>query len=66
MNEERVLGADKTCKNCVKNEVCKYCDAMEKLVKDLPLHAEPEGRNIFFIVLANNCPLYQKRKFLKT
>ena len=62
MPEEIILDTDRTCKICVKKDLCKYCDDMDKLIKDLPLHAEPGNDKILYIGLANNCLYFQKRK----
>ena len=60
--EEIILDSDRTCKICVKKELCRYCDRMDKLIKELPLQVQPDGDKIFYITLANNCPYFQKRK----
>lgn len=65
MNEGRIIYGARTCKVCVKNEVCKYFDRMEKLIADLPHHGSPGNEADFYVVLANNCLQFREKKIIK-
>ena len=53
---------ERTCKNCIKNEVCKHVERLDKLVAELPHLASKEKTNVLYQNVSALCRLYQKRK----
>jgi len=52
----------RSCLNCVKNEVCRHFNKLGKLIADLPHLASKEQLSILYQNVGSLCRLYQKKK----
>lgn len=59
---EIVIDGNRSCKFCIKNEVCRHFHDLEKVIGDLAQHGAPLKAEVMFDCMANSCLLFQKKK----